>query len=64
MRYNYDDTLAEIIDAEAAAEAASAEAARVLREKKHAERKADLENRWDAFKTKFKNFFDGDKASS
>lgn len=64
VRYNYDDTLAEIIDAEAAAEAASAEAARVLREKKHAERKADLENRWDAFKTKFKNFFDGDTASS
>lgn len=62
VRYNYEDTLAEIMDAEAAAEAARAEAARVLREKKHAERKADLEGRWDEFKTKFKNFFDGDSA--
>ena len=39
-------------------------AARILRENKHAERKADLDQRWDAFKTKFKNFFDGDKAST
>lgn len=63
-RYNYEDTLAEIIDAEAAAEAARAEASRVLREQKHAENKADLEQRWDNFKTKFKNFFDGDKAKT
>lgn len=57
LRYNYDDMLAEVLGAEAAAQAASAEAARVLREQKHAERKADMEKRWDEFKTKFKNAF-------
>lgn len=54
LRYNYDDLLAEVLSSEAAAEAARAEAARVLREQKHAERKADLEKRWDEFKAKFK----------
>ena len=57
LRYNYDDMLADVLNAEAAAKAASAEAKRVLREQKHDERKADLEKRWDEFKTKFKNAF-------
>ena len=64
LRYNYDDTLSEIISSEAAAEAARDEAARVLREQKHAERKADLEKDWDNFKTKFKDFFSGEKAKT
>ena len=57
LRYNYDDMLADVLNAEAAAKAASAEAKRVLREQKHDERKADLEKRWEEFKTKFKNAF-------
>lgn len=56
-RYNYDDTLAEIVATKSAAEAARTEASRVLKEQKHAEHKADLEHRWDSFKTKFKNLF-------
>lgn len=57
VRYNYDDTLDEILGAEAAAKAASDEAARVMREQKKADRKADREQRWDEFKTKFKSVF-------
>lgn len=54
LRYNYDELLGEIIDSEEAAKAAQKEANRVLREQKKADRKADLEKRWDAFKAKFK----------
>ena len=54
LRYNYDELLGEIIASEEAAKAAQKEANRVLREQKRADRKADLEKRWDAFKAKFK----------
>ena len=54
LRYNYDELLGEIIDSEQAAKAAQKEANRVLREQKKADRKADLEKRWDEFKAKFK----------
>lgn len=50
LRYNYDELLGEIIDSEQAAKAAQKEANRVLREQKKADRKADLEKRWDEFK--------------
>ena len=59
-RYDYDDVLSEIISAENAARAAADEAARVLREEKHAERKADLEKKWDETKQRFKSFFKAD----
>lgn len=55
LRYDYDELLNEILDSEAAAEAAKAEASRVLRDQKRADRKADIEKRWDDFKAKFAN---------
>ncbi|MGE6334872.1 DUF1269 domain-containing protein [Stenotrophomonas sp. NPDC077659] len=56
-RFAYDDVLAEIQSAEFAAEAASAEARRVLKETKRAEKKAEREARWEKRKEKFKSFF-------
>ncbi|MBC9247618.1 DUF1269 domain-containing protein [Paracoccus sp. 11-3] len=59
-RYDYNDVLTEIISAEDAARAAADEAARVLREEKHAERKADLEKKWEETKSRFTSFFKSD----
>lgn len=63
VRYDYDDILAEIVQAEDAARAASKEASRVLREQKRAERKANLEADWQKTKEKFKSFFGSDSGS-
>lgn len=57
FRYDYEETLSEIMSAEDAAEAASDEARRVIKENKKAERKAEREEKWDETKQKFKNFF-------
>lgn len=59
-RYDYADVLGEIISAENAAQAAADEASRVLREEKRSARKADLEQKWDATRQRFKSFFKSD----
>lgn len=57
-RYSYDDVLAEVQSAEAAAHAAAKEADKVIREQKRAEKKVEREQKWEETKAKFKSFFE------